>query len=223
MEKGFKYPEIINKHSHCEKCKKILTWYELIPIIGYILQKGKCPKCNTTINIYYPISELILGISALLFYLYSVPWYLIIIFLFLFVLSYYDQKDNAVPQKLVHILLVLSVLIFVIYIRDYYNLIFPFSISLFLIIMNLFKKSFGLGDILVLLGIGILVSYKQYIVIFWLGIVIALLYSMYLIVFKKKEIKNTKVPMIPFFTISYVISILYGDIIFDYLLKYIVL
>ena len=89
--------------------------------------------------------------------------------------------------------------------------------------MNMFKKSFGMGDILVLLGMGILVNYKQYLVIFWLGIIIALLYSIYLIVFKKSEIKNTKVPMIPFFTISYVVSILYGDVIFNYLLKYIVL
>ena len=38
---------IIYPPSHCPKCKHRLKWYELIPIISYVLQKGKCKKCKT--------------------------------------------------------------------------------------------------------------------------------------------------------------------------------
>ena len=33
---------IIYPPSHCPKCKHKLKWYELIPVVSYILQKGKC-------------------------------------------------------------------------------------------------------------------------------------------------------------------------------------
>jgi prepilin signal peptidase PulO-like enzyme (type II secretory pathway) len=89
-----------------------------------------------------------------------------------------------------------------------------------LVILNLIKKSFGTGDLLILLGLGILISWKQYLVMFWLGIMIALLYSLTLIVSKKITLKGAKIPMIPFISISFVITILYGEKIYSFLLNF---
>ena len=36
---------IIHPGSHCEICNHKLKWYELIPIISYLLQGGKCRNC----------------------------------------------------------------------------------------------------------------------------------------------------------------------------------
>ena len=219
IEKKYKYPNIIKLGSHCEKCKHILKWWELIPILGYILIKGKCSKCKQKINIYYPLSELYLGITLLLLFLYNIPWYLWLIVLFLFILSYFDNKDKAIYQDLIHIFLVLCLLFFLLFSFNLLNLFFPVIFTFMFLILNLIKKSFGLGDILVLLGLGILLTWQQYLVMFWLGIVIALLYSLVLIVKDKVSIKKTKVPMIPFFTISFTIAILYGQEVYLYLLK----
>ncbi len=38
-----------NGRSQCLSCKKILTWYELIPLISYPLQEGKCRTCHAKI------------------------------------------------------------------------------------------------------------------------------------------------------------------------------
>ena len=37
---------IISPPSHCENCNHKLNWYELIPILSYIIQGGKCRECK---------------------------------------------------------------------------------------------------------------------------------------------------------------------------------
>jgi prepilin signal peptidase PulO-like enzyme (type II secretory pathway) len=136
----------------------------------------------------------------------------------LFTLSYFDVKDKEVYQEHVHVFLGLCVLFLIINFKIS-NIYLPVIFTLFFLLLNRIKKSFALGDILVLLGLGILISWQQYLVMFWLGILIALLYSMTLILKEKVNIKEAKVFMIPFFTISFTITILYGDEIYSYLLK----
>lgn len=53
---------IIKPASHCEKCKHILKWYELIPIVSYLIQGGKCKKCKTKLPISYLLMEICTGI-----------------------------------------------------------------------------------------------------------------------------------------------------------------
>ncbi len=48
-------------HSYCPNCKKELKWYELIPILSYLMQGGKCRNCHQKISIFYPLIELITG------------------------------------------------------------------------------------------------------------------------------------------------------------------
>ena len=219
IEKKYTYPKIIKVGSHCDKCKYQLTWWELIPILGYILLKGKCKNCSARINIYYPISELILGAIFLLFFLFYIPWYFWLLILFLFISSSYDIKYRGIPQDLVHVFLVICALFFFLFSFEITNIYLPIVFTIFLLLVNLIKKSFGLGDILVLLGLGVLMTYQEYIVMFWVGIILALLYSFYLVFKGVENIRKVKVPMIPFFSLSFVITLLYGTMIYDFLLK----
>ena len=58
----------INSRSYCPKCKKKLKWYELIPLVSYIIQFGKCRKCKKRISITYPLFELLTGVCFALSY-----------------------------------------------------------------------------------------------------------------------------------------------------------
>lgn len=49
--------------SHCPICKHPLSWFENIPVIAWILLRGKCRHCKTKISIKYPLIELATGIS----------------------------------------------------------------------------------------------------------------------------------------------------------------
>lgn len=53
---------ILWPRSHCHNCQHKLKWYELIPVISYIIQKGKSRCCKTHIPISYLIIEVVTGV-----------------------------------------------------------------------------------------------------------------------------------------------------------------
>lgn len=52
---------IIKPGSHCPRCNHYLKWYENIPIISYLILKGRCSKCNSKIPLSYLVVEIITG------------------------------------------------------------------------------------------------------------------------------------------------------------------
>ncbi|MDP3880994.1 MAG: prepilin peptidase [bacterium] len=56
--KIFERDRVIGR-SACPHCKKVLKSYELIPLLSYIFQLGKCRSCKNRLSIQYPLSELI--------------------------------------------------------------------------------------------------------------------------------------------------------------------
>lgn len=45
--------------SHCTKCSYVLKWYDNIPIISYIILRGRCRKCGEKISFRYPFVEIL--------------------------------------------------------------------------------------------------------------------------------------------------------------------
>ena len=54
---------IAKGRSYCDHCKKTLRWYELLPVVSWILQGGKCLRCRKKLSIQYPLIELITGLG----------------------------------------------------------------------------------------------------------------------------------------------------------------
>ncbi len=134
---GFRLPikeEIVIKRSHCPKCKHELRWYELIPIISYIIQGGKCRKCKGKISIFYPFVELCSGV------LFSVSFY-----------SFGFSHQLIIACTLVSILMIILV-------SDLNFMIIPDSVlvvaSIIIIITLLFAT--GIKDTLIAIGSGLL-------------------------------------------------------------------
>ncbi|HCJ10081.1 MAG TPA: prepilin peptidase [Clostridiales bacterium] len=44
--------------SHCPACGRRLTWWELVPLVGYVLLGGRCRTCRSRISPVYPLVEL---------------------------------------------------------------------------------------------------------------------------------------------------------------------
>jgi len=66
---------IIKPRSFCPKCKTQLTWRENIPLISYLIQRGKCVNCNVSIPLRYPLIEFITGILFAVFVKSSPTFY----------------------------------------------------------------------------------------------------------------------------------------------------
>jgi len=56
---------VLSGRSRCTGCGNRLRWYELIPIVSFVVQKGKCRSCHMQLSFQYPLIELLSGLFAL--------------------------------------------------------------------------------------------------------------------------------------------------------------
>ena len=131
-----KKEDFLFSRSKCPYCRKILTWKELIPILSFLIQKGKCTNCGSPISFRYPLVEIFTGLWVFLLsktifispsltgpfsFLQFFEFLFYLIFLsILFVLALYDLKTFLVDDKLI-ILGVIVGLIFMGF-KFYFNL-----------------------------------------------------------------------------------------------------
>ena len=94
---------IISPPSHCTSCNKPLAWFDNIPIISFIVLRGKCRYCKNPISSKNLLVELITG--ALTVYLFSRFGYSLnfvlgmIFFSSLIVASFIDYKYQIIPDS----------------------------------------------------------------------------------------------------------------------------
>ncbi len=90
--------------SHCPKCGTNLHWYENIPVLSYLVLRGKCRTCNIPISLQYPIVELCMALLSLALY-NRFGFSLILPFYFLFlaallVIIFIDIHLQIIPDKI---------------------------------------------------------------------------------------------------------------------------
>lgn len=61
--------------SHCPKCGSAIRWYQNIPVMSYLLLRGRCASCRDKVSLRYPAVELLTGaIFALLYLKLGLGW-----------------------------------------------------------------------------------------------------------------------------------------------------
>ncbi len=93
---------IIFPPSHCPKCGHKLKWYDNIPLISYLLLRGRCRYCGSKISSRYPIIELITGLISVIILLKTGLSYLYFLYFFYFgcllVISAIDWDTYTIPD-----------------------------------------------------------------------------------------------------------------------------
>jgi prepilin signal peptidase PulO-like enzyme (type II secretory pathway) len=94
----------LNNNSSCINCKKEIKFYHNIPIISFIILKGKCSNCKTKISFSYPIVELITGLVFLTsFKVYGISYEFIFFIIFyssLLIIFFTDLKEFLILDKI---------------------------------------------------------------------------------------------------------------------------
>lgn len=95
--------EDLTAPSHCDFCQHPLTSWQLIPIAGYLLQRGRCHFCRHQLRTRYPLSELGAGLYVLLlFFKFGNPTITFFMSLFFatwtLVLALEDQATTSVTS-----------------------------------------------------------------------------------------------------------------------------
>jgi leader peptidase (prepilin peptidase)/N-methyltransferase len=52
---------VVSPRSRCPKCRKPIAWYDNIPVLSYLLLKGRCRNCGKTVSARYPFVEALMG------------------------------------------------------------------------------------------------------------------------------------------------------------------
>ena len=106
--------DIVFKNSYCPKCGKKLEIKSLIPIVSYILQKGKCLECGKKISIRYPLIEitncLMYCVLYVAFGFTFTTLYLCLLFSLLFSIFIADVEHMEIPLHLQFMLLIFAII-----------------------------------------------------------------------------------------------------------------
>jgi leader peptidase (prepilin peptidase) / N-methyltransferase len=207
--------------SQCPSCRNNIDPVLLVPILGYILQKGKCRYCGAKISIIYPAMEFLYGLMALLFcWKMGISIYCINLYILAGItvcISIIDIKSLTIPDSLVITFVVLSLYPIVINYNILDNLLGSATLfAFFIIILLIFPGAFGGGDVKLGSGIGLLLGFEMSIVVLEVSLVSGALIGI-IYAFKTGKNLKTKIPFAPFLTVGLIISILYGrDILLVY-------
>ena len=228
---NYRFPinkSVVKPRSFCPICKNKINPIDNIPILSWILLRGKCKFCKSNISIEYPLVEFLTGVLFFLIsysnstnYIYLQPsiyyfvsWILLTLFLPLVILDYkYFWLPNSLTN-LTAIFVITFLLIYSLLTINENGLVIFFSHILaglltFLIFRLIMvsgrriigKKILGGGDVKLFLIFGLLLGLKGILVTLFLTFNISGLTSIILLIFKKIK-KGDKIPLGPYIIFS---------------------
>lgn len=156
---GYRIPQnqpVVFTRSRCDTCRVLLSPFDLIPVLSYLLRRGRCHSCNHRITPLYFIAEIIGGAAFLLcagFNFFYSPEQNILFLTVLFLsiaLSVSDIFYFILPDSLIFsfVFLVLSHGLYFQNTAFWRNLIAStFIFIIFYLLYNIFDDKIGGGDI----------------------------------------------------------------------------
>jgi len=97
---------VISPPSRCPVCDCTIRWYDNIPLLSYIILKGKCRNCGVHISFRYPLVELLSALLFILAFLRWKPYPVFVLCLFLLIPALVsviaiDWQHGIIPNMLV--------------------------------------------------------------------------------------------------------------------------
>jgi len=213
---------IIYPASHCPKCHSNISPKDNIPLLSYILLKGRCRNCKNKISLQYPVVELLSGLTYLIIYwIYGVSIQTLIYIIMssaLIVIAFIDLNQQIVPDviSLPGIVIGFILSFFVSYI-SFVDSILGIAVGggiIFVIGLAgsvIFKKeAMGGGDVKLAAMVGAFLGWKYIIVSLFLGFFLGALAGIFLILSKIKS-REDVIPFGPFIILGSFITLLWGE------------
>jgi len=99
-----KNESVVFPPSHCPLCAYRIRWYDNIPLVSYLLLRGRCRGCRARISFIYPLVELLNGLlTVALFWHFGLSLSFAALFLFcsaLVVITFIDLEHQIIPDRI---------------------------------------------------------------------------------------------------------------------------
>ena len=210
---------IVKPASHCDKCKHVLKWYELIPIVSYIIQGGKCRQCKTKMPISYLLMEICTGILfAVCYHVFDTALEITAAIIFvssLITIIISDIEYMIILDEVLIFAITSIIIVNAVDIGLYQTAIKILSGAGAFVTMLLIKKlgdfmfkqeSLGGGDIKLMFLVGLVIGYEMSICNIFLATFLAFPIALILLVTKK----DNMIPFGPFLSMSAIILYVWG-------------
>ncbi len=207
--------------SHCTACKKPLKPWHNIPIISYLVLRGKCAYCSARISLRYPLVELICCVASVyVAWRFGISWQTVGGLLFTWIaisLTFIDLDHHLLPDQLTLLLvwIGLALSIYAVFTNSHNAIIgaiigyLIFAITQWLFKLATGKVGMGQGDYKFLAGMGALLGWQQIPVIILLASVIGLIFGLTQMAIKH-QFKSVALPFGPYLAIAGWISLMWG-------------
>jgi len=220
----YKGESFIVGRSYCPKCKHDLKPWDLIPVLSYLILRGKCRHCGNKISSQYPLVELSTAIIFSFVYLQvgltSKMIYLLVIMAIFIVIFVYDLKYYIVPDKFVFSGIIISAIW--VFLTGDILITFASAIgaSFFFFLIWFFSKglAMGFGDVKLAFLIGLLLGWPNVIVGLFLGFFFGAIIGTISLLINQKNLKS-EIPFAPFLLSGAFVALFWGDKIVQWYLS----
>jgi len=198
---------IVFPASKCQSCQSPLKWWHNVPILSWLLLRGKCYFCQEKIAVQYPVVEFLTGILFVLLYLklgfvWSLP-FVAASFAALFALVMIDFKYMAVPDSVNF-----AALLFALVQPDFlhaalYAAMAAGGLYLIGVLSSLLarREAMGSADVIVAGTMGALLGFPHFFIAIFLSAILAMIPAL---VYRERG-----VPFVPFLALATLITYLY--------------
>jgi len=221
--------------SRCPYCSYHLRALDLLPLIGYLLIKGRCRSCGIKINLRYPLVELSTGLLFLIVFS-DHSWtlefvsYTTLLYLLLGI-SLIDLEYRIVPNRIIAAGLIAGFLVYFPRALDYiinppewllaerplsdafFGLLLGGGIMLIIFLVS--RGGMGAGDLKLMALIGFFVGLRGTAMVMLFGFLIGALTGIIFMISGKLTRKDA-LPFAPFLSLATLIEVLWGEQIWEW-------
>lgn len=193
--------------SKCQSCSTPLKWWHNIPLVSWLILRGKCHFCNAPISMQYPIVEFLTGVLFVLLYLkLGLVWQLFFValsFSALLALVMIDFEYMAVPDSVNFVALIFALIQPNFVDALLYGGIAAGGLYLVGLLSSLLagRQAMGGADVIVAGTMGALLGFPNFFVALFLSAILAMVPAL---VWRERG-----VPFVPFLAMATLIVYLY--------------
>lgn len=222
--------QFITGHSECPKCHRPLGALELIPVLSWLVLRGRCHHCGKPISPQYPLVELATATLFVIAYLsqpHHAPWDIVVLALWLYiiasfiVLTIYDLRWYLLPDRVLLPIIAPAMAINLgEAIRHHSAVLFthPLAAAVFFgggfyLLAAVSKgKWMGGGDVKLAFIIGLLLGFQKSILAMFVGFDSAAIIGVALILAHRKK-RTDMIPFGPFLMAGTLVAFFWGSAI----------
>lgn len=212
---------LLTPGSACPACGHAIAWHENIPLLSYLLLRGKCRACGASISPRYPVVELLTGLlTALVAWQFGFAWQTAAVFVLvwaLIALAFIDLDTQYLPDDITLPLLWLGLLV------NVQGLFVPLgeavigAVAGYLVLWSVYqlfrlltgKEGMGFGDFKLLAALGAWLGWAMLPLIILLSSVAGALVGIAMVVLRGHD-RARPIPFGPYLVVAGLVAVLWG-------------